>query len=172
MSSSESASKPPWGLRWRSSTLFIIITVGIGIFSDLFLYCVAVPVIPFLLHDRLHIPSSDIQFYLSLLLSIFAGASLIFSPIAAIIADMFTSRQQPFLLGLIALLGSTILLGLGQNFAVLAVARTLQGMSGAVVWTVGLVICLETVGPERLGLTMGSVRYWQPRFTDWTKDLH
>jgi predicted MFS family arabinose efflux permease len=41
--------------------------------------------------------------------------------------------------------------------AVLMAARVLQGTSAALVWTVGLALCLETVGPENLGKTLGSV---------------
>ena len=41
--------------------------------------------------------------------------------------------------------------------AVLAVARVLQGISAAVVWTIGLALVLDTVGPENLGKTIGSV---------------
>jgi MFS family permease len=39
----------------------------------------------------------------------------------------------------------------------LALARVLQGISAAFVWTIGLALCLETVGPENLGKTIGSI---------------
>lgn len=148
---------PPLGLRWRSSTLFIISTVAMGMLTDLSLYCLVIPVLPFLLQDRLKIPHSQLQSYSSGLLALFAGASLLFSPVAGVIADQMSTRQAPFLLGLSALLASTILFAVGQNIPVLAIARILQGMSGAVVWTIGLAICLETVGPSNLGTTIGSV---------------
>ena len=147
----------PLGLRWRSSTLFIISTVAVGMLTDLCLYCLVIPVLPFLLEDRLKIPHSQLQSYSSGLLALFAGASLLFSPVAGVIADQMSTRQAPFLLSLFALLAATILLAVGQNIPVLATARILQGMSGAVVWTVGLAICLETVGPSNLGTTIGSV---------------
>lgn len=149
--------KPPPGLRWRSSTIFIISTVAMGMLTDICLYLLIVPVLPFLLQDRLKIPRSQLQGYSSGLLALFAGASLLFSPVAGVIADQMSTRQAPFLFGLFALLASTILLAVGQNIPVLAIARILQGMSGAVVWTIGLAICLETVGPSRLGTTIGSV---------------
>ncbi|KAM3537661.1 hypothetical protein ARSEF1564_009421 [Beauveria bassiana] len=50
---------PPWGHRWRSARPFVIATVGIGLFSDLFLYGIVVPVIPFLLRDRLGVDDDD-----------------------------------------------------------------------------------------------------------------
>ena len=148
----------PIGLRWRSSTLFIVSTVGIGLFTDLFLYGLVVPILPFILKDRVDIPPDDIQSNVSGLLAAYAGASVLFSPPAGIIADRLPSRQLPFLLGLVALLLATLLLFLGQTVIVLAVARVLQGMSAAVVWTIGLALVLDTVGPGNLGKTIGSVR--------------
>lgn len=150
-------SKPPWGLKWRSNTTFIIVTVAVGIFTDLFLYGLIVPVVPFMLQDRIGIPRSEVQSNVSMLLAVYAGASVIFSPVAGFLADMASSRQLPFMLGLIALLLATVMFALGQSVAVLAVARIFQGLSGAVVWTIGLALCLETVGPDRLGIVIGTV---------------
>jgi MFS family permease len=151
-------SGPPRGLKWRSHPFFIVFTVGMGAFVDLFLYGLIVPVLPFLLKDRIGLPDSEIQSTISNLLAIYAAASCAASPIAGFLADRFTSsRQLPFLLGLVFLLLSTILLALGRSVAVLAIARLLQGASGGVVWTVGIAIIIETVGQENLGKTMGTV---------------
>ena len=123
---------PPRGLRWRSHPLFIVFTVGMGAFVDLFLYGLIVPVLPFLLKDRINLPDSQIQSTISNLLAVYAAASCAASPIAGILADKWSSsRQLPFLLGLVLLLLSTILLALGRSVAVLAIARFLQGASGA-----------------------------------------
>ncbi|RMZ72702.1 membrane transporter [Pyrenophora seminiperda CCB06] len=152
------SSTPPLGLRWRSHPLFIIFTVGMGAFVDLFLFGLIVPVLPFLLKDRIHVPDSQIQGTISTLLAVYAAASCAASPIAGILADKFSSsRQLPFLLGLVLLLSSTILLALGQSVTVLAIARFLQGASGGVVWTIGIAIIMETVGQENLGKTMGTL---------------
>jgi MFS family permease len=148
---------PPAGLRWRSNTLFIISTVAVGLFTDLFLYGIVVPVLPFMLEERVKVPEDQVQSYVSALLAAYAASSVIASPIAGYFADKTTTRQSPFLFGLAALLASTILLFVGQTVAILALARVLQGISAAVVWTVGLALCLETVGPENLGKTIGSV---------------
>lgn len=147
----------PWGLQWRSNTLFIVSTVGIGLFTDLFLYGLIVPVLPSILQDRVGVPDDQIQSNTSGLLAAYAAASFITSPIAGIMADRISTRQAPFLLGLTALLFATVLLFIGTTIPVLAVARVLQGVSAAFVWTIGLALCLETVGPENLGKTIGSV---------------
>ncbi|KAI1743873.1 major facilitator superfamily domain-containing protein [Xylaria scruposa] len=148
---------PPWALRWRSNTLFIIATVAVGLFTDLFLYGLVVPVLPFMLQDRLSIPENEVQSYVSSLLATYAGASVVSSLPAGWIADRTNSRQAPFLSGLAALLAATIMLALGRNIAVLVIARVLQGISAAVVWTIGLAMVLDTVGPQNLGKVIGSI---------------
>lgn len=115
------------------------------------------PILPFILKDRVGIPKSEIQSYTSILLACFAGASVLFSMPAGIIADRLPTRQIPFLCGLTALLGATILFFIGENVAVLIIARILQGVSGATVWTIGLALIMDTVGPAKLGVTVGSV---------------
>lgn len=147
----------PPGLKWRSNTLFIVSTVGIGLFTDLFLYGLVVPILPFMLEDRVGVPKDRIQSNVSGLLAAYAAASVVTSPVAGILADRISTRQAPFLVGLTALLLATILLFVGESLPVLAIARIFQGISGAFVWTIGLALCLETVGPENLGKTIGSV---------------
>ncbi|KAK3678019.1 hypothetical protein LTR78_002114 [Recurvomyces mirabilis] len=147
----------PAGLRWRSNTIFIVATVAIGLFTDLFLYGLVVPILPFMLRDRVGLPAEQVQSNVSGLLAAYAGASVICSPLAGLLADRISTRQAPFLWGLTALLGATILLFFGNSVAVLAVARVLQGISAAFVWTIGLALALETVGPENLGKTIGSI---------------
>ena len=149
-------SRPPL-LEYRSKTLFIIATVAIGLFTDLFLYGLIVPVLPFLLQERVSIPQDQIQSYVSGLLAAYAGASVLFSIPAGWIADRTSARQTPFLAGLAALLAATVLLAFGRSIPVLVVARILQGTSAAVVWTVGLAMVLDTVGPENLGKVIGSI---------------
>lgn len=150
-------SKPPIGLKYRSNTIYIITTIGIGIFTDLFLYGLIVPVVPFMLEDRVGVPRSEVQKDVSMLLAVYAGASVILSPVCGVLADKMSTRQLPFLLGLTALLLSTLLFATGHSLPILVIARILQGLSGAVVWTIGLAMCLETVGPANLGKVIGTV---------------
>ena len=147
----------PLGLPWRSSTPFILSTVAIGLFTDLFLYGLIVPILPFLLTDRIGLPQAKVQSYASALLAAYAGASVLFSLPAGWVADRTGARRTPFLAGLAALLAATILLGVGRSIAVLVLARVLQGISAAVVWTVGLAMVLDSVGPKHLGKVVGSI---------------
>jgi MFS family permease len=157
LSYSKDYSKRPYGLEWRSNTLFIVATVGIGLFTDLFLYALVVPILPSILKDKVGVPDKDIQSDVSGLLAAYAAASVITSPFAGVVADRLSSRRAPFLVGLLALLLATVLLFVGTTLPVLTIARVLQGISSAFVWTVGLALCLETVGPQNLGKTIGSV---------------
>ena len=150
-------SEEPAGLRWRSNTFFILATVAVGLFTDLFLYGLIVPVLPFMLEDRVGVPPERTQSYTSGMLAAYAGASVVFSPIAGVLADKVSTRQAPFLLGVAALLGATILLFLGRTIEILILARVLQGISSGFVWTIGLAMTIETVGPENLGKAIGSV---------------
>lgn len=70
-------------------------------------------------------------------------------------ADRSTSRQGPLLLGLVGLLGSTIILCLARSIRSLIVGRVLQGLSGAVSWTVPLAIVTDRVDPTRIGNYLG-----------------
>lgn len=151
------SNRPPTGLRWRASTPFILTTVAVGLFTDLFLYGLVVPVLPFMLKERVSLPDDKIQSYVSGLLAAYAGASVVFSIPVGVIADRLNARQLPFLCGLAALLGATLMLAFGQNIPMLVIARVLQGTSAAIVWTVGLAMILDTVGPENLGKVIGTV---------------
>lgn len=87
----------PAGLKWRSNTLFIVSTVAVGLFSDLFLYGLIVPVLPFVLQDRVGVPKDQIQSHVSGLLAAYAAASELkpFSIYVVSPADDSRCRLQP-----------------------------------------------------------------------------
>ncbi|KAL8700891.1 MAG: hypothetical protein Q9201_005211 [Fulgogasparrea decipioides] len=63
--------------------------------------------------------------------------------------------RTPFLLGLIALGLSTLAIALTREIIVLLIARILQGLSSAVVYTVGYAILFDVIGSEKIGQAMG-----------------
>lgn len=146
-----------FGLRIRSDPNFIISTTAIGLFTDLFLYGIVVPILPFMLQDRFHLPESDVQPYSSKLLAVYSASTVVFSLPAGWLADKASSRRLPYLVGLFLLLAATSLFSFGQSIAVLVVARILQGMSAAVVWSVGFAMVLEAVGKGKMGKVLGIV---------------
>ncbi|KAK5121300.1 hypothetical protein LTR85_005466 [Meristemomyces frigidus] len=152
-----SASHPPLFLKTRSSKTFIIVTVATAIFTDIFVYGIIVPVLPFALTSRSGINPDSIQTWIAIFLAVYGAALLTAAPFCGWLADRSSSRRVPLLLGLLALGGSTVLLCIGSSIGVLAAGRVLQGVSAAVVWVVGLALLVDTVGPDGVGQAMGYV---------------
>ncbi|KAJ2894770.1 major facilitator superfamily domain-containing protein [Zalerion maritima] len=149
-------SNPPFLLSFRSSTTLIVFTVCLAIFTDLFLYGLMVPVIPFSISVQAGIPDDEVQEWTAILLACYSGALFVGSPVAGFIADKTHTRRLPLLIGLVALAVSTLMLMLGTNIAALVVGRILQGLSAAVVWSVGLALLADTMG-SKIGMAMGYV---------------
>jgi len=147
---------PPYFLAFRSSTAFIVGTVCLAVFSDILLYGLIVPVIPYALTERAGVPEEDLQTWNAILLACYSLALFLGSPVAGLYADHTSSRRFPLLLGLLALGGSTVLLCLGKTIALFILGRILQGLSAAIVWSVGLALLADTVG-RNIGLYMGYV---------------
>ncbi|PVH89321.1 MFS transporter-like protein [Cadophora sp. DSE1049] len=147
-------SSPPYLLSLRSSKTFILVTICIAVFTDIFLYGIIVPVIPFALASRASVPQSSVQSYVSILLAVYGTALLVASPLAGWYADKSSSRRLPLLIGLLALAGAT---SLARTIALLVLGRILQGISAAIVWTVGEALLVDTVGQKDRGQTLGYV---------------
>lgn len=153
----KTSKRPPKLLAFRTSTAFIAVTVAFAIFTDVFVYGVIVPVIPFALTQRADVHESDVQYWTSVLLAIYGAALLLTAPICGFLADRSSSRRSLLLLGLLALAGSTILLCVGQTVRIIAAGRVLQGMSAALVWVVGSALLVDTVGHGNIGQMMGYI---------------
>lgn len=148
--------KPPYLLKYRSSTPFILFTISLAIFTDIFLYGLIVPVIPFSLTVQAGVAEDQVQQWTAILLACYNITLFVGSPIVGWYADCTTSRRLPLLLGLLALAGSTLLLCLGKTIALFIVGRLLQGLSASVVWSVGLALLVDTMG-KNIGAAMGWV---------------
>ena len=148
-------SPPPYLLEIRSSKLFILSTICIAVFTDIFLYGIIVPVLPFALSTRAGVPESSVQSWISILLACYGAALLVCSPLAGWYADRSSSRRLPLLFGLFALGGATVMLCLARTVWLLILGRVLQGLSAAIVWTVGQALLVDTVGQKEIGETLG-----------------
>ncbi len=149
-------SEPPFLLKYRSSTTFILLTVCLAIFTDILFYGLVVPVMPFSLNVQAGVPEDQVQQWTAILLACYNVSLFIGSPVVGIYADHTSSRRLPLLFGLLALAGSTVLLCLGKNIALLIIGRLLQGLSAAIVWSVGLALLADTMG-RNIGYSMGYV---------------
>ncbi|KAI0431230.1 MFS transporter-like protein [Xylaria sp. FL1042] len=152
----DTCSKPPRLLSFRSSTSLIVTTVNLAIFTDIFFYGLIAPVLPFALSTQVGIPEDKVQSWVSILLAAYSAALFVGSPIAGIYADHTSSRRWPLLLGLVALAGSTFLLAFGNSVGLFVLGRVLQGLSAAVVWSVGCALLVDTMGSS-VGVAMGYV---------------
>lgn len=65
---------PNW-LAFRSSKVFITFVLAYAVFVDQFVFTSIVPVAPFALEKKNHIPHQDVQKWIAVLLSVY-GASM------------------------------------------------------------------------------------------------
>ncbi|KAL2856428.1 MFS general substrate transporter [Aspergillus pseudoustus] len=149
--------KRPFLVEWRASKGFIIFVVCFAVFTDILLYGIIVPVTPTALSERAGVGEGDEQKWTSILLGLYGGALLAFSPPAGYIADRIESRRWPLIAGLVALGASTALLCVGTHIGLWIAGRLCQGASAAVVWTVGCALLVDTVDKDGLGQALGYI---------------
>ncbi|KAJ5736426.1 MFS amine transporter [Penicillium malachiteum] len=140
---------------WRSSTNFVILVVCVAVFTDVFLYGLIVPVMPFTLSRRVGIPDEDVQQWTSALLATYGAAIILGSLLFGWLGDKTETRQTPFIIGLVILGGGTLLFSLTDSLSLIVIARILQGCSTAIVFTIGYSLMLDTVGNEGIGHAVG-----------------
>ncbi|KAF8550301.1 MFS general substrate transporter [Imleria badia] len=142
----------PWGLKWRSSVPFITAAVGVGITTDLLVYSIIIPVMPFQLERLKYHSVSALTGWLLCAYSV--GLVLSTIPIA-MFAERSSSRRAPLTIGLFALLGAQVLLMEAPNYALMAVARVLQGISSSMIWVVGLALLCDTAPEQNVARQLG-----------------
>ncbi|KAI9704835.1 MAG: hypothetical protein M1836_006615 [Candelina mexicana] len=77
--------------------------------------------------------------------------------ICGYLADRNKSRQLPLLVGLGAMASSTLMLHFGAAIWILILARVLQGLAAAVLYSAGLALLYDSVGNENVGEAMGYI---------------
>ncbi|KAG2345268.1 MFS general substrate transporter [Suillus weaverae] len=147
-----SSNRKPWGLRWRSSVWFITTVVGFGITTDLLVYSIIIPVLPFQLERLSYHNVSSLTGWL---LCAYSGGLVLSTIPIAMHSERYATRQMPLIFGLIALIGSQVMFMEAPNYAVMAVARVLQGISSSMVWIVGLALLCDTTPEKNVGRQLG-----------------
>ncbi|KAF8499074.1 MFS general substrate transporter [Russula emetica] len=145
-------SSRPYGQKWRASPWFITLVVGMGITTDFLIYSIIIPVMPFHLQA---LGYTDISALVGYLLFAYSSGLALSTPIIAWYSERLNSRKGSLMLGLLALSGSQILLMESRKYWIMAIARVLQGISAAVVWTAGLALICDTVSEENVGRYLG-----------------
>ncbi|KAK3190956.1 hypothetical protein K4F52_002904 [Lecanicillium sp. MT-2017a] len=114
-----------------------------------------VPVLPFSLKERIGVPQDEVQSYVSYSLTVFAAALLVSSPIWGYVADHTQNRRTPMLVGLAILLAASVFLCFSVTIGMMMVGRIAQGLSGALIWSVGLAMIIDSVDRDKIGEAMG-----------------
>ncbi|KAI9268170.1 major facilitator superfamily domain-containing protein [Phascolomyces articulosus] len=157
-----------------------MITATFSILVGGLVYTVIIPIIPFVI-DAIHkgLSPNDLDAVSAyhgtnstlaegasqdsgVLLALYSAGAIVASPFFGYLGDVSVHRRTPMLLGILTLLGSTLLSLFGTQYWVLSVARLLLGLSDACVWTLAFVLVSDTFPENELGTQVGRVMIAQP----------
>ncbi|RUS21766.1 major facilitator superfamily domain-containing protein [Endogone sp. FLAS-F59071] len=161
----------PFLLRFRASKQFILLTVGLALFTDIVVYGILIPVMPFIVEGinsgtgynpninpyTISTNSATTARDTGILIALYAAGLLGASPLFGILGDRTSTRQYPMLLGIFGLILSTLILMFAAQYWLLLVARFFQGISAACVWTLGLTLVADTIPSKDLAIEMGKI---------------
>lgn len=121
----------------RSSIYYIALVTGMGLLTDICLYPLYTPAIPFRLEELRYDEISSKTGWLS---SAYAAGLIVATFPITWLGSKYRSKRN-ILLGALALMAAGVLLFLlVANYAAMVSARILQGASGAGVWVLGLAL--------------------------------
>lgn len=149
-----SEQKRPWAVKFRSSEGFCTFVVWGSIFTDLLVYSIIVPVIPFRLEQLGYEHPSAMTGWL---LVAYALGLVCATPPLAFLAERYWSRRLPLIVSILVLAGSQVLYMEAPYYWLMCFARVLQGISSAGVWVVSFSLLCDTVAEERIGRQLGIV---------------
>lgn len=141
-------------IEMRGSTTFIVFTISLAVFTDIFLYGVIVPVIPFAFTQRMGLQKDQVQSSVSKSLAVYSVGLVVGSVTFGYLCDKMKNRRFSMLTGLFILIAATIILCVTPSVALFMVGRVIQGLSAAVVWTVGLAVIADTAKPNQVAYLM------------------
>ncbi|KAA1114844.1 hypothetical protein PGT21_025184 [Puccinia graminis f. sp. tritici] len=133
---------------------YIAFSVSFGLMVDMATYGIMVPVLPFRLES---IGYENVPATSSYLIAAYALGLIISSIPVGIFGEIVSSRKVPLLTCLVFQASSLIMFWLSSSFAVLMIARIIEGFSGTAIWTLGLALICDVVPEEHVGVIMGYV---------------
>ncbi|WVQ96081.1 hypothetical protein IAU59_003182 [Kwoniella sp. CBS 9459] len=151
-STNDGLGKPPWGAKWRSSTWYITSVVTYGSMTEALCYMIAVPVIPFRLED---LGYNNISSRASWFLFAFCTSMAFFTFPIAYFLHRRPWRKGPLLGACIVMQTALFMLMFVKVYAVMVLARALQGLSCTVIWSVGFALLCENVDQKHIGRQLG-----------------
>ncbi|KAJ5113938.1 hypothetical protein N7456_002472 [Penicillium angulare] len=141
----------PLLLRQRSSQSFIVKTIALSLFVDVFVYAMLVPILPTIIVSRSEVLFEECQYWNSALLLSEAASTLIFSPIFGFFLSFPGSRQDLYFFGLVFLFGSMALFTTAQSTPWFIGAKVLQGAATSMTTLAGMEILTDAVDKHHLG---------------------
>lgn len=127
-----------------------LVVVGLAFFTDMCLYYLLVPLLPQYAKDL-----GLSQMKVGVLFGSYAAALLLVTVPLGLAVDRL-GRRTPMLVGLAGLLAATLLFAFSRDYALLVVARSLQGIAGSATWVPGLALLADHFPAERRGQAMAT----------------
>ncbi|GAT19579.1 hypothetical protein RIB2604_00601580 [Aspergillus luchuensis] len=134
---------------WRSSSQFVIATACLAMFTAGF----PVPMLPYMLEERLHNDPSKTTATINSLLSLHGLASILAAPSCAALFDTISNQKIPLYLALVLCLAGTALVG--DPAWVLYLGRILQAVAASAAWLACTTMLTELAGSARAGAMLG-----------------
>ncbi|CAI7619681.1 unnamed protein product [Penicillium glandicola] len=122
-----------------------------------FLFSFIVPILKYMLEDRLHLDPAETQFKTSTVLSTHALVCFISGPFVGSWADSIPSRKGPLLCSLTGEIIGTVIVATAPWFSLLLIGRAIQAIAGTAVWIVGMATVADTVGAEHTSRTLSTL---------------
>ncbi|KAK0494218.1 major facilitator superfamily domain-containing protein [Armillaria luteobubalina] len=142
----------PWGWKWRSSYWFVTFVVWLGVATDLLVYSMVIPVVPFQLEELGYKHPASLTGWL---LFAYSGGLAIATIPVAVWSEKYDARKLPLVAGVFILIGSQIMFMEAPAYWLMCLARTLQGVGSTMVWVVGLALLCDESPPELVGRQLG-----------------
>lgn len=121
----------------------------LALFTDMVVYGIAIPVLPLLPATVAAGPAAT-----GLLFASYAVATLAVTPLAGRLVDR-TGPRRPLLYGMVGLAAATLLFAYADSFALLLLARVLQGVAAGMSWVAGLALIAASTPIATRGRSMG-----------------
>ncbi|KAL4750530.1 hypothetical protein BDW72DRAFT_203800 [Aspergillus terricola var. indicus] len=141
--------------RWRSSRRLIISTACVALLTETLLAGFPVPMLPYMLEERLQKEPSRTAATTESLLSLHGFVTIICSPLFATLIDKTPNQKVPLLLSLGLCLTGTVLVASSATLWALYLGRVLQAVAGSAAWLVCTAMITENAGDGGVGKMMG-----------------
>ncbi|SMR60054.1 unnamed protein product [Zymoseptoria tritici ST99CH_3D1] len=110
---------------------------------------------PTALQERASVQSDDTQYWITILLVSEPLTTLITSPLAGYLIDLYPRRKVPFLKSLALMILAMHLIAFSHSFTLFIAGRCIQGAATAVVTISGFAMALDAIPEDEVAVTLG-----------------